>query len=64
MLPFVAGLGIRKARELRRVLETHLKVLHNREDLKRIAELGDVVFQNCNAFLSRKNRGNSTQNSR
>lgn len=55
---------MRKARELQRVLETHLKVLHNREDLKRVAELGDVVFRNCNAFLSRQNRGDATQNSR
>ena len=54
---------MRKARELQRVLESSLKVLRNREDLKRVAELGDVVFRNCNAFLSRPNRGNGTQNS-
>lgn len=36
------------------MLEAHLRLLHNREDLKRVAELGDIVFRNCNGFLSSK----------
>ena len=52
LFPFLPGLGVRKGRELQRVVEHHVVSLHNREDLRRVAELGDVVFSNCNGFLS------------
>ena len=27
--------------------------MHNREDMKTVMKMGDVIFKNCNAFLSK-----------
>lgn len=52
ILPFLPGLGFCKARALVAKLKQQGAGLRNREEMKEALELGDSVFQNCNAFLS------------
>lgn len=50
-LRFIPGLGFRKVRSIIDKLVVEGKGLRNRDDLKTVLGLGDVVFKNCNGFI-------------
>ena len=52
LLQFIPGFGYRKARDFIQHLVSEGASMHNREDMKTVMKMGDVVFKNCNAFLS------------
>ena len=54
-LSFVPGLGVRKARNLKEMIASMGKHMKNREMMKEMLNLGDEVYKNCNAFMSKEN---------
>lgn len=51
-MQFLPGFGYRKAREFVDKLREEGARVRNREELKAVTGLGDVVFKNCNGFIS------------
>lgn len=51
-------MGYRKARDFVNNLVAKGSSLCSREKMKEIMNMGDVVFKNCNAFISKEYDGN------
>ena len=51
-MQFLPGFGYRKAREFVDKLREEGARVRNREELKAVTGLGDVVFKNCNGCIS------------
>lgn len=56
-MQFLPGFGFRKAREFVDKLRDEGARVRNREELQRATGLGEVVFKNCNGFISGGPRG-------
>lgn len=52
LLQFIPGLGFRKARDFVKHLVAEGTSMRNRDDMKSIMNMGDVVFKNCSGFIS------------